>query len=70
MPTAGNFLVAIFAIIIFIQKKTEKRKICGRLTGHNLSHPLDRKQTFFKRGLKVRGLEPQRWLVMFGHETC
>ena len=28
------------------QKKKEKEQNCGRPTGHNYSHPLDRKQTF------------------------
>ena len=25
----------------------EKKKNCGRATGHNFCHPLDRRQTFF-----------------------
>ena len=28
------------------KKKEKKRKNCGRPTGHNYGHPLDRKQTF------------------------
>ena len=28
-------------------KNGKKRRFCSRLTGHNLGHPLDRKQTFF-----------------------
>ena len=37
-------------LVIFLQKKrkTEKKKrICGRPSGHDLGHPLHRKQTFF-----------------------
>ena len=30
---------------IFLKKKEKKN--CGRPTGHNFGHPLDRKQTFF-----------------------
>ena len=38
--------------IIFLQKKQrngKKKRFCGRPTGHNLGHPLDRKP-FFKGG--------------------
>ena len=59
-PPAGNFFFAIlFAIYFFAiffyyfhtKKKKEKNRFCGRTTGHNFDHPLDRKQTFFKKWL-------------------
>ena len=37
--------------VILLQRKTKKGKkkdFCGRPSGHDLGHPLDRKQTFFK----------------------
>ena len=32
-------------------EKMGVKKICGRPTGHNFNHPLDRKHIFFKGGL-------------------
>ena len=44
---------SIFHIISIQRKKyIEKKKFCGLPTGHNYGHPVDRKQTFFKGGLK------------------
>ena len=36
------------------EKKRKKRRFCGRPTGHNFGHPLHRKQTLFKGGLRQR----------------
>ena len=36
---------------IFSPNNNNKKRYCGRPTGHNFGHPLDRKQTFFKGGL-------------------
>ena len=49
------FLFFLSKISIFSYKKKEegKKRYCGRLTGHNCGHPLDRKQTFFKGVLTV-----------------
>ena len=48
-----NFFFFFFHIIFYYfsqkktQKKTTEKNNCGRPTGHDLSHPLNRKQTFF-----------------------
>ena len=42
----ANFIFFWLKFHHFLQKK---KKNCGRPTGHNFGHPLDRKQTFFLR---------------------
>ena len=54
----GSFFFFIWPIYLFFfvkissfsyKNKNEKKKNCGRPTGHNFGHPLHRKQTFFLR---------------------
>ena len=51
------FFICHFSPIIFLPPKHGRKRFCGRPTGHNFGHPLDRKQTFFKGGLKDLGME-------------
>ena len=46
-----SFFSILFSLFS-CQKKTEKKQFCGRPTGHNFSHPLDRKHIFLKGGLR------------------
>ena len=41
------FFLKMDNIFMENKKKVEKKKNCGRPTGFNYSHPLDRKQIFF-----------------------
>ena len=56
LPRTGNFFVCGHFCNVFVVKNCiiffhKKRGFCGHPTDHNFSHPLDRKQTFFKSGL-------------------
>ena len=50
------FAKKIFDIIFsfFLQQNREKNRFCSRVTGHKFGHPLYRKQTFFKGGIRWR----------------
>ena len=48
------FVDIILTIFLSKKKKNGKKRFCGRPTGHNSGHPLNRKQTlFFKGGLRI-----------------
>ena len=51
-----------------IKNKNGKKRFCGRSIGHNIGHPLDRKQTFFygqpDKKKKLPTLCPSGWVYL------